>query len=123
MEHLVKDTKTTKLLRVGELLDKCRGCLKRPLHYRPVSVEETEKVCGTCLIYQELRDLGDQLGGEVNQKKQSMTVEEYIQLRFVEGLTIEEISELKDVSPKTVCNFRTNHRKRIKEIGKRLEGK
>lgn len=106
--------------KVGGLLDQCQVCPKRPTQERYVSVEQTEEICGPCSVYQEIRNLGKQLGGEVVVKKTVMTVDEYVQLHFVEKKSREEIAQLKGVTPKTIYNFKINHRKEIENARQAL---
>ena len=106
--------------KVGDLLDKCQECPKRPAQGHYVSVEQIEEICGPCLVYQEIRNLGKQLGGEVVVKKTVMTVDEYVQLHFVEKKSREEIAQLKGVTPKTIYNFKINHRKEIEKARQTL---
>lgn len=90
---------------MDDLLNQCKSC-ERPYHVQ-YSVR-----CEGCDILTQLQEIGEQLEGK-QMAKLIMSVDEFIQLKHIEKLSIMKIAEMKGVSDPTVHHWMKKHKAEI----------
>jgi hypothetical protein len=114
-------------LRVGVLLDTCRDCVKAPKASvtGSIPVEVREEYCGTCSVYTEMAHLrkildGKEISPAMPRKKRgshlAITVEEFIQLNYVDKKTVSEIAESRGIDRTVIGNWKWRHKEEINKM-------
>lgn len=103
-------------IRINDILDKCQSCTKfQQVHYAErANSTDVLKICGGCTLHRELTYLG-----KVLDKKEELpldlTVEEFVQLYYVDKKPLSEIAELKGITKESLYNFKYYRKDAIKQ--------
>ncbi|WP_445506816.1 hypothetical protein [Niallia sp. 03190] len=98
------------LKKMDDLLFRCKTCDKNEQYFSP-------EICEGCSIYKQLREIGDSFGKADRRRPErlNLTVEEFVQHRFVGKLKYKEIANIYGLTFDQVSAFNQNHKKKIKK--------